>query len=171
MEIPAEEISIRQIVRYYESSEEAIRLFFQDTNPLFANHTREELNIEYQLLIDELDKSTSLTILAAIEASFRLDYIERSKIKGRDTLTKSLKELYSDKKKKVSLPDEILRRWKKESTEKRFISDFISALNYRDWLAHGRYWTARVGRRYDFYEVYSLAVSLERSLGLNLDAV
>jgi len=76
-----------------------------------------------------------------------------------------------DKKKKVSLPDEILRRWKKESTEKRFISDFISALNYRDWLAHGRYWTARVGRRYDFYEVYSLAVSLERSLGLNLDAV
>lgn len=171
MEIQAEEISIKQVVRYYETSEKALRLFYQETNPLFLGYTRLELDNEFKGLIDELDKSASLTVLSAIEAFFRNDYIKRSKNKMKDHLSRSFRELYSIKKKKVSLPDEILKRWKQHADQRIFISNYISALHYRDWLAHGRYWSVRVDRKYDFYEVFSLAASLEGSLGLKLGAV
>jgi hypothetical protein len=48
--------------------------------------------------------------------------------------------------------------WKREPTIRAgLISDLIGAFRYRDWLAHGRYWPPKLGRKYDYESVYKLA--------------
>jgi hypothetical protein len=37
------------------------------------------------------------------------------------------------------------------------IGDLRGAFRFRHWLAHGRYWTPKLGRRYDFDDVFALA--------------
>ncbi len=36
-----------------------------------------------------------------------------------------------------------------------------SAFRYRDWLAHGRYWVAKLGRRYDFETLHDIGRDVE----------
>jgi len=37
------------------------------------------------------------------------------------------------------------------------IGELRGAFKFRHWLAHGSYWPPKLGRRYDFTFVYSLA--------------
>jgi hypothetical protein len=37
------------------------------------------------------------------------------------------------------------------------IGELRSAFKFRNWLAHGRYWTPKLGRNYDFESLYLLA--------------
>ena len=41
------------------------------------------------------------------------------------------------------------------------VGDIRSAFRYRDWLAHGRYWIAKLGRQYDFETIYDLGRTVE----------
>jgi len=40
---------------------------------------------------------------------------------------------------------------------KQIISEYISVLNYRHWLAHGRYWVPKLGRNFDLMTVTTIA--------------
>jgi hypothetical protein len=40
------------------------------------------------------------------------------------------------------------------------VSDFRGALSFRHWLAHGRYWTPKLGRRYAVRDVFEIAERL-----------
>jgi hypothetical protein len=40
---------------------------------------------------------------------------------------------------------------------KSLIDDLIGAFGYRNWLAHGRYWIPKLGRKYDYESVYKPA--------------
>jgi hypothetical protein len=53
---------------------------------------------------------------------------------------------------------------------KSVISDLRGALNYRNWLAHGRYWVAKLGRKYDFFSVLTLAINIQKELGIKMGA-
>jgi hypothetical protein len=58
----------------------------------------------------------------------------------------------------VSLEDDILGLWSQHHpTLKKRIGEFRGALKLRHWLAHGRYWIPKLGRKYDFADVYLLA--------------
>ena len=39
----------------------------------------------------------------------------------------------------------------------RLIGDVRGAFKFRHWVAHGRYWVAKLGRKYDFAYVHLLA--------------
>ena len=112
-------------------------------------------------ILDENERNSSMNILAALEAAFRIDFIQRSQARKRDGLSRVLRRLYTKEGARVSLEDDILPRWKQEYPELRsIVSELIGAFKYRHWLAHGRYWTPRLGRRYDYQEVYALADSI-----------
>lgn len=62
----------------------------------------------------------------------------------------------------LSLTDDILQRWREHSdVTPRLVGDIRNAFRYRDWLAHGRYWVAKLGRQYDFETVYDLGRDVE----------
>jgi hypothetical protein len=76
----------------------------------------------------------------------------------KDDLSRAFRLIWRSRKKRVSLDEDILEAWKKHSSaSKQLIGELRGAFNFRHWLAHGRYWVPKFGRRYDFIFVYSLA--------------
>lgn len=108
-----------------------------------------------------------MTVLASIEATLRVDYLQRCYRRGRDQLSRSFRYLYQTKGKEVSLLNDLLDIWKIHGRmTQRLAGDIRSAFGYRHWLAHGRYYVANLGRVYDFASVYNLAREVEEALSL-----
>ena len=60
-------------------------------------------------------------------------------------------DLYREKQQRVSLTDDILQLRREHSdVTPVLVGNIRSAFRYRDWLAHGRYWVAKLGRQHDF---------------------
>ncbi len=103
-----------------------------------------------------------MTLLASIEASFRVDYLQRTYARKKDDVSLAFRALYKKKQQKVSFSDDILQCWRDHSdVPAKLVGEIRGAFRYRDWLAHGRYWVARLGRQYDFETIYDLGRSVE----------
>ena len=173
-------ISLNTIHKQYSCAESSLRLYYSQDNPqsatLFAGYTKQELADELQTHIEELDKATSLSILASIEASFQIDFHVRANLKMKDDLSRRFrhihKQVFKSANKKlqgVSLERDILRTWQETYPQyKTTISDYISALKFRHWLAHGRYWVAQIGKKYDYITLYGLSAHLHSNLPFRL---
>ena len=149
--------------------EEAIHLYYTATSPgfdvRFAYYTEDEVLAERDERLYEAGAASAMTVLASIEASFRVDYLRRCYAKYRDRLSRALYTLYQDKGPRVSLSEDLLEVWKDHgAVPARLVGDIRSAFGYRDWLAHGRYWVPKLGRQYDFASVYNLARDVEAAL-------
>lgn len=133
----------------------------------FIGYSKEELSIEFKQRMEELDKTSSLTVLSALEASFRIDYLKRCYQKEKDALSRIMREIYKKKGHHVSLEDDIFDTWKKYYPKsKNMISELLGAFKYRHWLAHGRYWEPKLGRKYDYHYIYALAEQIDNTLPL-----
>ena len=107
---------------------------------------------------DEVDLTTSLTVLGALEAAFRIDYRMRCDRRKRDDVSRALRAIYRRKRERASLEEEIFQAWIENSSGfGGIIGDLRGAFKFRHWLAHGRYWTPKLGRRYRFVDIYNLA--------------
>jgi len=161
-------LSIKEITEFYSRTERALRSFYQNDNRYFVGYTMDELEEELEKYIDELDKSCTFALLAAIEAYLRVDYLQRCYVKRKDSLSKDFRTIFKDKGSRASLTDDILAQWAKYLSSRSSISDLRAALHYRDWLAHGRYWVAKLGRNYDFFDLLTLATILQGELGIQM---
>ncbi|HHH54062.1 MAG TPA: hypothetical protein ENK91_10415 [Bacteroidetes bacterium] len=164
-----------EIYLYYQTSNNSL-IFYRDNiikekinDRNYTALTKNELIEAFVSHIDELEKTVSMSILSNVEAGFRIDYVIRKKKRLKDPVSRKFRELFKVKAEKVSLEKEILTIWKEEHTEfKGIISDFIGALKYRHWLAHGRYWTPKLGRIYDFATIYTIAEKIYANLPLKM---
>jgi hypothetical protein len=168
-----EELSLIRIWEWYEETEQAINLYQQEVinglisgkrvSETFSSMTRKEVKQYFSDHKKELEHIVSLNIIASTEASLRVDYLRRA-LRGKrkkNKIDNKFKELYEKKGTRVSLRDEILEAWKEvhpDCTEA--IGDFRGALNVRDWLAHGRYWIPRFGRKYNAILVFNISKNL-----------
>ena len=156
-------LQLEDIALYYSDSETALRLFFSNRNDKFtdrfANYTSDEVFNELNNRVDELNHTSSLSLLAAIEAFFYIDYLHRNYKRLKDPISKQFKEIHKDKKSNPSLQEDILAAWENNFNNfSNIISELKGAFKYRHWLAHGRYLTPKWGRqKYDFESVYQLA--------------
>ncbi|OHB78592.1 MAG: hypothetical protein A2Z25_18965 [Planctomycetes bacterium RBG_16_55_9] len=154
---------ISQIEVYYTDITEATREYFEPrTETLserFLGYTISELNAERDERLEELDRTTSLSILSAIEAAFRIDYLQRCYQKKKDPLSRVFFKIHKLKGSNASFEDDILSAWKENSFgANKVLSDIKGAFKYRHWLAHGRYWEPKLGRiKYDYQSLYQLA--------------
>jgi len=142
--------------------EKALRLYFSPDSPFyltrFAGETPSAVTSMMHERLDELDRSSSLTVLGATEAVFRIDYLNRCYEKQKDDLSRAFREIHKEKGSHASLDNDIFEAWQTyEPTHKATISSLRSAFNFRHWLAHGRYWEPKFGRRYDYVTCYALA--------------
>ena len=167
-----EHSTLEDIEQYFFDSERALESYFLgDTVPAsFVGYTLYELQDELKSRKESLDRMCSLEILSTLEARFRVDYLVRCQRKKRDPFSKKLRAIYRKQQNRASLVDDILTTWKKERTEyKPGLDKFQKAIDYRNWLAHGRYWTPKKMpqmKQYDFLNLYSLADNILQNIEL-----
>lgn len=154
--------NLSDISLHHSDTEISLRIFFSNAKiyeDRFSSYTIDEIQKELGERISELNLTSSLSLLAALEAVFRIDYLQRNYKRKKDALSVACRDIYKEKQIKASLEDDILDAWK-SNTEgtSQLISDLKGVFKYRHWLAHGRYWKPKMGRpSYDYETIYGLA--------------
>lgn len=161
-----------QISEHWETVQSGLRQLYQYPRrwlrERFADETPTALHENLAEQLTEAEREVSLTLLASIEAALRVDFLERVYQKKKDPLSRACRNLHKDKGARASLEDKILPLWREFcSVSPLPIGELRGAFKYRHWLAHGRYWVARLGRRYDFDSIYILADAVIASLQAN----
>jgi hypothetical protein len=138
----------------------------------FFEMGNKEIEDFFHLHKNELDFVTMLVMMAAAEATVRLDFMERVDRRWRDAVSKAFKAIHKDLSKKdaadrVRLEEDILDTC--AATDERTkgpIGDFKGALKLRHWLAHGRYWNdVQMGRRqYSPQDVFDISNNLLQAI-------
>jgi len=127
------------------------------SDPVFSAMSLEDIHEFFR----ELDYLTMFDLLAATEATIRLDYRNRARGRKRDNVSKEFRRLYSDHGYDVGLESDILATWKRlVPGTTRAVGEFNGALRLRHWLAHGRYWEPTLGRDYTPVDIYEIAYNL-----------
>lgn len=168
--------TIEDIERYYVDSEGSLNSFYDvdfdsgEISAKFFGYSKEEVFDELKERKETLDRMCSLELLAAIEARVKIDYLIRGQDKLRDNLSKKIRVVYNCKENRASLKDDIIAIWRTELPEhKKRLDNFCLALDYRNWLAHGRYWHSKRTphiHRYDYLSIYSLAEDIFENMEL-----
>ena len=153
---------LTQIAAHHSDVAEALQLYFRPADgryhARFTGYSLAELKDDLHSRLAEVDRTSALSVLSALEAAFRIDYLQRCYAKKKDRVSRAFRTIYKQKGSRATLAEDILTIWRRESTTPaRLISALVDAFNYRHWLAHGRYWTPRLGRKYDYESVYALA--------------
>lgn len=164
-------LGLPEIAAHHRDVVSSLTLYFSNASPFFeirfAGYKTVEVSDELQIRLDEVDMTSSLAVLAAVEAAFRIDYEYRCEERKKGAISQAFRELYKDRQRRVAL-DDILDVWAEKSFEdwaenssrpRSLIGELRGAFNFRHWLAHGRYWTPKLGRRYNFEDVFELAQS------------
>ena len=164
------QLDFEAVAENFSLRADALYLYYSPSNPryasIFAGLMPAELFITRQYQLQELEHDACFTLLAAIEAAFRLDYTLRHerRLKRSYLLNQLLRDLYSKYELRVSLKEGILQAWFDAVPEcEPLISALRGAFKYRHWLAHGRYWTPKFGRKYDFDGLFTLAIEVQNS--------
>ena len=165
MRFSGETPELANIGRHHADIDSSLRRYFSWEHAVgearFVGYSRAELEAELESTLAEVEHTSSMSILASLEATFRVDYLQRNYKRKRDVLSKRLRDVYDRKGERASLEDEILPTWRRCTPDyARAISELAGAFKYRHWLAHGRYWTPRFGRRYAYHELFLLAAEL-----------
>lgn len=155
-------ISILDVSAYHADAESSLGLYFSRTSPTFSirftGYLSNDVITELAARLEETDLRSSLAILTRLEAVFRKDFLFRCQTKKRDSLSRAFRDLYKQKQINVSLEDDIFETWRQVHPEfKEIIGDLKGAFKFRHWLAHGSYWTPKLGRKYDYLTVYAIA--------------
>lgn len=160
-------LQLDQINIFYQMSSDAIQKYYdsilndniQPPPRLFGAPTN-QVTDERRAQLSELECNVVLTILATIEAWFRLDYSSRAREKASDALSMKFRKIHKKVGLKASLKRHILKEWRNILLEdKDTISEYKGALKYRNWLAHGRYWAP--AQKYDYLGAYQIAEKIK----------
>lgn len=142
------------------------------SDPRFTGWTLPEIEEHFATVLDEVDHQISLSLLAAAEAVIRVDFFSRVYRKRKDAVSRQFRDLclsetrHADSNLRVGFND-ILSVWAFESPSCRSaLARFRGALNYRHWLAHGRFWAPKLGMRYSPHIVQKIIEELLEALAL-----
>ncbi|MFP5085905.1 hypothetical protein, partial [Acinetobacter pittii] len=154
-----QEITLDAIANYHADVQAGLFEFFNgNSEKLKQRYSLERKDKALNDALSELDLSSSMNVLAAVEALIRIDYLNRVYQKKRDQLSRKMRALHDEKANKARLEDDLIQLWRSEVAVKRvLLDDLTGAFKYRHWLAHGRYWSAKLGRKYSFESVFEIA--------------
>jgi hypothetical protein len=151
-----------EIAEYHADVVSSLKLYFSAASPSFSRRfygrSLNEVSGELVRRLEETDMRSAFFVLTSLEAAFRTDYEYRCRKKMKDNLSRAFRAIHKSRGTRVSLDEDIFQAWRENSTAPRLlIGDLRGAFNFRHWFAHGRYWEPRLGRKYDFNFIYSLA--------------
>lgn len=152
--------TIVEIAEYHNDVVTSLR-HFSRVSPSFIStrYLGRPLDDVLAVRIEETDLRSAFFVLTALEAAFRVDYLYRCRKKEKDAVARAFRLIYKDREEEASLDEDIFETWKENTSAPgpRLIGELRGAFNFRHYLAHGRYWEPKLGRKYDFNFIYSLA--------------
>lgn len=110
--------------------------------PSFLGLTADEADAAIISLRAEIDRQMSLALIAAFEATLRIDCFNRIHRKLKSGIGPKVSAHRREFAFNARLED-ILDLWKEFGVDKHKVGDFKKLLERRHWLAHGRYWDDR----------------------------
>jgi hypothetical protein len=154
--------SLGGAAQYHHDVVESLRRYFNPDSPhslaRLDTFTEPRVAVRPADYLEETGLRSSLAMLTSMEAAFQLDYQYRCQKKLKDDLSRAFRAIYKRKPDYVSLEKDIFDAWSHyASGAEQLIGELRSAFRFRNWLAHGRYWTPKLGRNYDFESLYLLA--------------
>lgn len=163
--------SLGGAAQYHFDVVESLKLYFNPDSPhslaLLDKYPGPRIAVRSLDYIEETGLRSSIAILTSIEAAFQLDYQYRCRMRLKDSLSRAFRAIYKRKPDYVSLEKDIFDAWSSYASEAQpLIGELRSAFKFRHWLAHGRYWTPKLGRNYDFNILYFLAETVFEELPL-----
>lgn len=138
----------------------------------YVGKTVDDLNALFAGQVSELEMLTMLGMLAATEGRLQSDFLARIDQRLKDKVSRTFqnaKKRRVDGHERVDLVDDILDTWRDHgpgTAARNAVVHFKAALNLRHWLAHGRYWVARLGRDYSVQDVRVICIDLVDTLGI-----
>jgi hypothetical protein len=161
--VPA--LALDELAAYHQDIVASLHLYFSPSAPTFmerfAGRPLHEVNGELALRLDESDVRSTFVALTSLEAYFRIDFDIRCRERKKDALSVHFRAVKKARKEKVRLDEDILEGWKTHGAiSATLISQLRGAFKFRHWLAHGRYWTPKHGRKYDFGYIHLVAESI-----------
>lgn len=154
-----QELSLETIAFHHGNVQVALFEFFSGSSASqLSRFPLESVDNARDVSLDELDFSSSMSVMAALEAAIRVDYLSRVYERRKDPLSRAMRELHNEKANKAKLDRDILQLWADETpVSASLVQRVASAFRYRHWLAHGRYWTPKFGKEYDYDTLYAIA--------------
>ena len=159
----------RAVWLYYERMQEALSVtrrqwhassvIGQRTLAAFEGLSRQEFEDALLRLRQELDEQVTLVLVAAFEALLRIDRHDRVSRRLKDPISRGLRDLSRDREGRVRLED-ILDVHKQALGLAQVVGRLKQLLNYRHWLAHGRYWVQKAGIRADPFVTWEIGEAL-----------
>lgn len=181
--ITSDWIAVDDVWEYYETMRSAIVRSAENArrsladgadlkDPKLFGMDIEELDEYFESLLDEADAQACLFLIASAEATIRVDFLERVYERRKDRMSRVFRDIYKSRcehnKIKVRLDEDILDIWASEVAQaKTPVGTFKGALRFRHWLAHGRYWVPKLGRKYDPSGIVQLVIDLFGAIGLS----
>lgn len=145
-----DELSPHAIWIYYERSQVALGALRREilagvaaTLPHFGALSVPEADQALSEVRDELDAQVTTALVAAFEATIRVDFRLRA-VRRPKVLSRRFRQLDKDYDKRVPF-EMVVDAWTNHSGEKLAGEHLKKLYNYRHWLAHGRYWTQKSG--------------------------
>jgi hypothetical protein len=124
-----------------------------------------ELWDRFEEFEQELQYAACLALMSASEALLRTDYAVRVYERKKDSLSRSMRDLYNKNGLKVSLSNDLLELWGTQFPEcKAVIGNYRGAIKFRDWRAHGRWWVPKIGKKYLLQDIFDIADQLFQKL-------
>ncbi len=159
-----EHLALEKINTQYNNVENSVMLYFSSGNPhfseIFSLYSDDELLEERNGCLVEHGFSASMNVLAAVEAAFRIDFELRCRNTDLEPISNRLRMMRGGRmQSSISFTREILSAWEEEHPNgTHVISALREAFQFRNWLAHGRYWVPNMDKM-DYGDVYALAES------------
>ncbi|WP_236191684.1 hypothetical protein [Pseudomonas pharyngis] len=157
-------LDLIDIAHHFELMNSAMASYYNDNGASFLTRytfsTPQQIELEYKDARREFEVTVCLTILAALEASFRLDYLVRVDRKLKDELSRAFIKIYRRNKNRVGFED-LLDAWKRHAPSSTdYVRELKGALAFRNWMAHGRYWVPQLARTHGYTDIYRLAYNI-----------
>jgi hypothetical protein len=159
-------LELVEIAAYQKDIELALCLYFSPAAPTFESRfvgkSMREVSDELAIRLDESELRSSLILLTSLEASFRLDFLDRCGRRLKDDLSRYFRKVEKSQGDRVRLDEDILEGWKQNGGVPPALTQQLrDAFKFRHWLAHGRYWPPKLGRKqYDFAFVSLMAATV-----------
>ncbi|MDR3281083.1 MAG: hypothetical protein LBT23_11270 [Synergistaceae bacterium] len=166
--------SLAELAIYYSDACASLKHYFkgieegsiEPIDPALIGANKQEFDTVLSLRIEEAKHYSSLALLAFIEAKFRCHYIDIINYRKKGPFLKIYKNLYYEKKNKVSLEEDIFKIWEKVNMNSKHLTQRLKgAFKYRHWLAHGRYWSPHFGQpNYEYFDIYQMAQETQQMI-------
>jgi hypothetical protein len=154
-----------EVSKIFEERKYALKNFFVPQNEYFTGLSEMEINERLNNHLMEAEYDACLTLLAAIEAAFRIDceYCCRKRPKNQraKAVRKMVQTFEGRPFDRIPLNKLFEQLLVDQSVKKNIVNHLTQFFQFRNWLAHGRYWTFKSGVQPDFGDIYELAQAID----------